>query len=614
LTGPLASTCNKDLDTGGVIGGVTFIAAQDNGICTNGDLDTYWLGGQLYVAQSGGNEAGFTISRINADGTPTFIAQRSWTVPANTADIAAFKQGGRQYLSLALEGSGGGCGIVIIDVTDAPDITGADTVAQVSGTGWCSVHNNFVESFGGEGRYIYLTANATRDMRVLDIADLDAITEVGRYTHPQASGSFFVHDVTVIDHGGSIGRRVYVSYWDAGLMILDAEHVTPGIIEAGSPNQPLNLDNSIDPSPSLHIHHAFPTHDGTRVFIQDEFATQASNQSLDMDEPVQMWDISNPAVPVYVDGIDLGSPLQPLVNPPHNLEVRYDLDVDGDGTPDRNRLYAGWYRGGLQAFDFTSAGFTGRPLYHQVQTEGVDGVWDGAWAVRIERVGGNVYTFQSDRRYGLIVERIGDGPPVPTPTATPVGTPTPTPDSDGDGYNDAEDNCASVANGTQDDGDNDALGDACEASPHGTNPQNPDSDDGDGCGDGREVRTLTYTPNRGGDRDPLSRWDFFDVPSPAGPATGTDGKLILATSAARNGAVTLQDVGVVLAYVGRSAANPAYAADANDDGLADGEQLDRSPSAVFGKPWRSGPPNSAISLQDVGVALAQVGHSCTIEP
>src|SRR5262245_4453700 len=153
LAASVASTCDKDIDTTGVIGGLTFIAAQDNGICTNGDLDAYWLGGQLYIVQSGGMDAGFTISRINADGTPSLIAQRSWTQPnTNTADVQGFKQGGRQYVSFALEsyGVGGACGIVIIDVTDAPDITAADTVAQITGPGWCSVHNNFVESIGGE--------------------------------------------------------------------------------------------------------------------------------------------------------------------------------------------------------------------------------------------------------------------------------------------------------------------------------------------------------------------------------------------------------------------------------------------------------------------------------
>jgi hypothetical protein len=67
---------------------------------------------------------------------------------------------------------------------------------------------------------------------------------------------------------------------------------------------------------------------------------------------------------------------------------------------------------------------------------------------------------------------------------------------------------------------------------------------------------------------------------------------------------------VVLAYVGRTSSNAAYAADNNGDGLGDGTQLDRSPPPAFAPLWRSGAPNGAISLQDVGVALAQVGHNC----
>jgi hypothetical protein len=115
----------------------------------------------------------------------------------------------------------------------------------------------------------------------------------------------------------------------------------------------------------------------------------------------------------------------------------------------------------------------------------------------------------------------------------------------------------------------------------------------------------------GGQRDPLNHWDFFDAPTPAGPEVGGDGKLILTTTATRNKVVTLQDVGVVLAYVGRTSSNPAYGDDRNADGLSDGAQLDRTPSTVPGEPWRSGPANGAVSLQDVGVVLAQVGHNCS---
>jgi hypothetical protein len=131
--------------------------------------------------------------------------------------------------------------------------------------------------------------------------------------------------------------------------------------------------------------------------------------------------------------------------------------------------------------------------------------------------------------------------------------------------------------------------------------------DGDGCSDAQEAGA---DPVQGGDRDAQSPWDFFDVPAPAGPDTGADGRLILSPDSVRDRAVSLHDVGVVLAYVGRNGSNAAYVADNNLDGASDGTQLDRAPSADPAKLWRSGPPNGGISLQDVGVALAQVGHSC----
>jgi hypothetical protein len=179
---------------------------------------------------------------------------------------------------------------------------------------------------------------------------------------------------------------------------------------------------------------------------------------------------------------------------------------------------------------------------------------------------------------------------------------------DGDGVTDLADNCPMVVNALQEDDDEDGLGDACEPA-LGTNPSDPDTDE-DGCEDGRELRVMTFTPQQGGDRNALSAWDFYDVPAPAGPGVGADGKLVLAPAAAKNGVVSLQDVGVVLAYVGRTSSNSAYVGDNNADGAPDGTQLDRTPSANSSKPWRSGPPSGAISLQDVGVVLAQVGHSC----
>jgi hypothetical protein len=189
----------------------------------------------------------------------------------------------------------------------------------------------------------------------------------------------------------------------------------------------------------------------------------------------------------------------------------------------------------------------------------------------------------------------------PDPTPMPIDT-----DEDDDGLYDAIDNCPSVANAAQSDTDADNLGDACEPE-YGANPSVADTD-GDGCKDGREARVLTYGKQQGGDRLPSSQWDFIDVPAPALSASATGG--------VRNKVVALTDVGAVLAYVGTvkdGGANPGgydYDTDYNSNGFRDGAEYDRAPSAIALKPWRSSAPNNAVSLQDVGVALAQVGHSC----
>jgi len=41
-----------------------------------------------------------------------------------------------------------------------------------------------------------------------------------------------------------------------------------------------------------------------------------------------------------------------------------------------------------------------------------------------------------------------------------------------------------------------------------------------------------------------------------------------------------------------------------------GMRYDRTASTTPGQPWRSGPPNGAVSIQDAIVALNQVGTNC----
>ncbi|MPY80010.1 MAG: hypothetical protein GEV04_16440 [Actinophytocola sp.] len=401
--------CDKDIDTTSTLRDVVPVAAQDNGICTSADIDTYTVGTRTLVDQGGGEEAAFVITDVTQPATPIRYGPFTWArrgaKGTYTPDVKTFEQtvGGqtRDYIALSLERlrANGFCGVVVFDVTDpASPVFETQIYKNVQGDFWCDVHNSFVEDIGGDGRYLYATADARNDMRVVDIANVAdfpstcdiatncAAKEIGRYKAPTAvDNDNYVHDVTVIDHGGDVGRRVYVSYWDTGLVILDAADVTPG-------TDPTPIA-TIDP-PGFLTHHAFASAAGSRVFLQDEILDQPG------DAPVQMWQVEPQTL---VDSLVLGTDVP--VNPSHNLEIRFDL------AP--NRLYVGWYKLGLQAWDFDASGFhrtAGTPSrtavqYHQVQTEAADDPYDGAWGVRMADIDGCTHYFQSDRRYGLIIDR-----------------------------------------------------------------------------------------------------------------------------------------------------------------------------------------------------------------
>ncbi len=131
--------------------------------------------------------------------------------------------------------------------------------------------------------------------------------------------------------------------------------------------------------------------------------------------------------------------------------------------------------------------------------------------------------------------------------------------------------------------------------------------DGDGCRDANELGNVTLT---GGNRSPDNQWDFFDTPEPVlRPAD---------TSGVRTHAVTLADVIGVLFYVGTTAAAPnqanasgaKYGTDLNANGMVDGQEYDRTiPDQSH--PWRSGPPDGAVTIGDAIVGLQQVGANCS---
>ena len=499
-----APACDKDVDLTSTFAGVTPIAAQDNLICTSADIDTYvGQDGKTYVVQAGAQDAAWVHTDVSNPSSPVLVAVWEWTGPrgANTStpDVKAFSQGNRDYIALSLERQAqlAFCGVVIMDVTDPLIPT---LVEQFIGADWCDVHNIFVEKDGsGNGAFIYVTADNTQDLRVLDISSLPAITELGKYRRTARGfgatvfDDIYVHDVTVV------AGKVYASYWRAGLDIFDASLIkVPGATVDETNPGVVNITPPLFAGTPFLVHHTFPSEDGSRVFIEDEITFAVGF------EPVQMW--TTASTPAYVDGIELGGsgPADvPFVLPAHNVEVRSDLDLDGDGSPDK-RLYVGWYKAGLQAFDFDSSGFTTRRIYHQVQTEPTDDPFDGAWGVRLATIGTDTYVFQSDRRFGLIINRVDICSAVANPGQ---------PDVDSDGVINACDNCPAWPNPGQslppwpiaaDDPDCDGWSTADEGF-ISTNPN-------DNCGG-----NLTWPPNVFNAPPSTNIVDIFDIAALAPP-------------------------------------------------------------------------------------------------
>ena len=127
-------------------------------------------------------------------------------------------------------------------------------------------------------------------------------------------------------------------------------------------------------------------------------------------------------------------------------------------------------------------------------------------------------------------------------------------------------------------------------------PPPPGDSDNDGCTDAQELGSI---PILGGQRDPNNFWDFFDTPDAAN---------------VRDRAVTVADIGRVVGRFGTFGNLPLSLEEQVQAALSPPPPagfhpaFDRTP--VGPELWNIGPPNGGVTIQDIGLIVAQFGHTC----
>lgn len=138
------------------------------------------------------------------------------------------------------------------------------------------VHNTYIYQQGDNAYMLVVDDVNTQDLTIVDVSKPQSpsvVAVTGQLDWPAniaaefgASADFFLHDVWVQDNGGTV--IAYLSYWDAGLVLLDIT----------DPANPVFLGDSVyavpDPLsggfPSGDGHVAVPNADGSRVLLGDE--------------------------------------------------------------------------------------------------------------------------------------------------------------------------------------------------------------------------------------------------------------------------------------------------------------------------------------------------------
>ncbi|MEX1182006.1 MAG: Ig-like domain-containing protein [Gemmatimonadota bacterium] len=265
-------------------------------------------------------------------------------------------------------------GIVLLDLSTPahPTILSEHTDGITGG-----VHNVWIV---GEEDLIYAVHNGTRDVRIIDIADPRAPREVGGWRIEREDRS--LHDVIVQD------GYAYLSYWDDGLIMLDAGAGTHG----GTARAPTFVSQFKYPEGNTHT----AWRHGRYLFVGDEIFPPD-------------WDASQPIrASGYIHVLDYSDPENPV-------EVaKYEVPESGvhNFWAEDDILYIGNYQAGLRVLDIS--GELRGDLYRQgremgsLLTASKDAVtpnWSMTWGAQIFK--GNIIT--SDLNSGLWIAKFVRG-------------------------------------------------------------------------------------------------------------------------------------------------------------------------------------------------------------
>jgi hypothetical protein len=241
-------------------------------------------------------------------------------------------------------------GVALIDVKDPlnPKELGRWLTDKPEGRG---THRNLYQG----GRYIHLAA----DMKgydgdiyvIVDISNPAKPVEAGRWwvpgqhvaggETPQKDPNVNLHNANFVD-----GNLVYLSYGDAGMVVLDISDVSrPRLVSR----------TKFEPRHRFDVHTVTPDFKRKLVYVNSEAVTYDCKGPLDH---VTVVDVADPAKPVALSRYPVPVPAAGLPYTsfcdkggrfgPHNQnQLQYNPNVQKQG----NLSYVTWFNGGLRVYD-----------------------------------------------------------------------------------------------------------------------------------------------------------------------------------------------------------------------------------------------------------------------